>query len=70
MRAIGHLLLFLGFFLVFAVALGVLLVGAAVLQSSLVLLMTLPALLGLSVLYVRGYRTVVQRSGSQARPQR
>jgi hypothetical protein len=61
MRAIGHFLVFIGFFLVFALVLGVLIVGATALRSTLALLMILPAMPGLYLLYARGYRRIQAR---------
>jgi len=62
MRAIGHFLVFVGFFLVFTLCLGFLIFSAAMLRSGLVLLMVVPALPGLYLLYSRGYRSLVGRS--------
>lgn len=65
MRAIGHFIIFVGFFLLFALALGLLVLGAAALRSTLALLLVLPALPGLYLLYSRGYRAVVSRAAAQ-----
>jgi len=70
MRAVGHFACFFGFFLGFALVLGLLVAGAVALESTLVLLMILPALPGFYVLYVRGYRAVVQRAPAERRPPR
>jgi hypothetical protein len=67
MRTIGHFFIFVGFFLVFAGVLALLLLGAMALQSSLAFLMLLPALPGLYVLYVRGYRALLGRPDDQER---
>lgn len=67
MRAIGHFCIFVGFFLVFAGVLALLLLGAMALESSLAFLMLLPALPGLYVLYVRGYRALLGRPGAPGR---
>ena len=67
MRAVGHFLIFVAFFLVFAALLGLLILGAATLRSSLVLLILVPALSGLYLLYARGFRQLVGRSGAESR---
>jgi len=59
MRMIGHFSIFLGFFLVFAIVVGLLVAGALALRSHLVLLMLLPALPGVYALYSRTYRALV-----------
>jgi hypothetical protein len=61
MRVIGHFIIFVAFFLLFALTLGLLLLGAAVLRSTLALLAILPCLPGLYLVYSRGYRAVVGR---------
>jgi hypothetical protein len=61
MRTIGHFIIFIGFFLVFSCLLALLLLGALALESTLVLLMVLPALPGLYMLYVRSYRALLGR---------
>ncbi len=66
MRTIGSFGIFLGFFLVFALLVGLLVAGALALRSSLALLMLLPALPGLYVLYVRTYRVVVRPRTSRS----
>ncbi|MBD3220574.1 hypothetical protein GF314_04985 [bacterium] len=61
MRAIGHFLIFVAFFLVFAGTLGLLILGATVLRSTVALLLILPAMPGLYVLYTWSYRHVQGR---------
>ncbi|MEZ4387859.1 MAG: hypothetical protein R3D98_09830 [Candidatus Krumholzibacteriia bacterium] len=61
MRAIGHFCIFVGFFLVFALVLGLLILGALAMKSTLAFLMILPAGPGLYVLYVRWYRLMQDR---------
>ena len=61
MRATGHFCIFVAFFLLFSLTLGLLVLGAAALRSTLALVMILPALPALYLLYVRGYRAVVGR---------
>ena len=61
MRATGHFCIFVVFFLLFAVTLGLLVLVAAELRSTLAMGMILPALPALYLLYVRGYRAVVGR---------
>ena len=65
MRAIGHFIIFVAFFLLFAGALGLLLLGAAALRSTMAFLAILPALPGLYLLYARGYRAVIGRPAPQ-----
>ncbi|MDD5720044.1 MAG: hypothetical protein PHQ53_10205 [Candidatus Krumholzibacteria bacterium] len=65
MRAIGHFFIFIGFFLVFASLLAMLLVGAMALRSTLALLMVLPVLFGIYLLYHRGYWAARQRATSR-----
>ncbi len=65
MRAIGHFIIFVAFFLLFAVTLGLLLLGAAAVRSTMALLLVLPALPGLYLLYARGYRAAVGRQAVQ-----
>ncbi len=60
MRTIGSFGIFLGFFVIFAGLVGLLVAGALALRSSLALLMLLPALPGLYVLYVKAYRLLVR----------
>ena len=67
MRATRHFCIFVAFFLLFALTLGLLMLGAAALRSTLALVMILPALPALYLLYVRGYRAVV---GRQVAPER
>jgi hypothetical protein len=59
MRALGHFSIFLGFFVLLAIVLGLLVAGAVLLRSTLVLLMLLPVLPGLWMLYTRSYRALV-----------
>jgi hypothetical protein len=68
MRAIGHFIIFISFFLVFAVLLAALVLGAAALRSTTAMLLLLPALPGLYLIYSRGYRAIIQRTGSTDRP--
>jgi len=65
MRTIGHFLIFVAFFLVLALVLGLLVLSAAALQSFLVLLMILPALPGLYFLYTRSCRALADRSNDR-----
>ncbi len=58
MRTIGHFCIFVGFFLAFALLLGLLLLGMSWLRTPLALLLLLPALTGFYALYVRGYRAL------------
>jgi hypothetical protein len=62
MRAIGHFVIFVGFFLLFTLSLALLVLGAAALQSTLALLIILPALPGLYLAYTRSYRAVMGRT--------
>jgi len=62
MRAIGHFVIFVGFFLLFTLSLALLVLGAAALQSTLALLIILPALPGLYLAYTRSYRAVMSRT--------
>jgi hypothetical protein len=65
MRAIGHFCIFVGFFLVFALLLGLLLLGASILPSGLAFVMILPAGPGLYCVYAWCYRRL-----QQGRPRR
>ena len=67
MRAIGHFCLFVGYFLVFALMVGLLLLGVAELRSPVAILNALPLLLGSYGLYARGYRAVLGHSGDRRR---
>lgn len=68
MRTIGHFCIFVGFFLVLALLLGLLLLlGATVLRSPVVLLLVLPFAVGAYGLYVRGYRAVLGQPGQRLR---
>jgi hypothetical protein len=60
MRILGHLGIFLLFFLLVALTVGLLLASALVLRSGLAMLMLVPALPGLWLLYGRVYRAVVR----------
>ncbi len=60
MRILGHLGIFLFFFLLVALTVGLLLAGALVLRSGLAMLMLLPALPGLWLLYGRVHRALVR----------
>jgi len=65
MRAIGHFIIFVAFFLLFAITLGLLVLGAAAMRSTLALGAILPALPCLYLAYSRGYRAVVGRPAAQ-----
>ncbi len=67
MRAVGHFLIFVAFFLVFASLLGLLILGAVTLRSMLAFLLLVPALAGLYLLYVRGFRLVLGRADDRER---
>jgi hypothetical protein len=62
MRAIGHFIIFVAFFLLFAVILGLLMLGAAALKSTYPLVAVLLVLPGIYLLYARSYRALVSRS--------
>ena len=65
MRAIGHFIIFVAFLLLFALSIGLMVLGAAALRSTVALLFILPALPGLYLLYTRSYRAVVSRAAVQ-----
>ncbi len=65
MRVIGHFIIFVAFFLLFASTLGLLLLGAAALKSTVAFLVILPVLPSLYLLYSRGYRALVGRPAVQ-----
>ena len=56
MRAIGHFLMFVGFFLTLALVLALIIIGAVTFRSWLVLLMILPAGPAMYAAYCWSYR--------------
>lgn len=67
MRALGHFCFFVGFFLVFSLMLGLLLLGVVVLRVPLATLLVLLLLPGLYAVYSRSYRAVLAQTGSRKR---
>ena len=62
MRTLGHFLVFVAFFLVFAAAIGLCLLGATVFRSTLVLVLIVPVSAVLWLVYVRCCRLLPGRS--------
>lgn len=62
MRALGHFLVFVAFFLVFAAAIALCLLGATLCRSTHVLLLIVPVSVGLWLVYVRCCRLLPGRT--------